>query len=322
MKLFTDATIKLAGWYLLILMSVCVLFSMLIFQIARDELQTRFFGAAEQGIVSFEESITRRAVAQTYLDNATASLFASLAYLNLIVLLSGGAGAYFLARRTLKPIEAAHEAQSRFVANASHQFRTPLAVMKAESELVLSDTSSTKAAFKSVLTSNLEEINHLANLSSMLLELSRSEQALHKSTGEIDLRELTAQLVHKQGGDARTTIVADTAVTAYSHEAAVQEVLGVLIDNALTHSIKKTPVTIRLSQTKSHAVATFTNAVKSLDDKELARIFERFYRASPADGYGLGLPLAHQLTKALGGTLTAEKAAKDTIVFTFQLPKK
>ena len=133
MKIFTSATIKLAGWYLLILMVVSLLFSSIIFQVARSEVDAQIHKIIIQRGNDFPSiDLSER------MDISTRNLLISLGYINLIVLLAGGACSYLLARITLRPIEAAHKAQSRFVSNASHQLCTPLAIMKAETELASS----------------------------------------------------------------------------------------------------------------------------------------------------------------------------------------
>src|SRR5690606_24862255 len=90
--------------------------------------------------------------------------------------LAGGVGSYYLARRTLRPIEEAHEAQSRFTSDASHELRTPLASMKTELEVALRDPALNKEEMRELLVSNLEEVDKLTKLSQNLLQLSRLEQ--------------------------------------------------------------------------------------------------------------------------------------------------
>ena len=133
MKLFTSATVKLAGWYLLILIIVSLLFSSIIFQVARSEVDTQL----HKLIVKQDDRPEPQQYIADHISTSTNNLLVSLGYINLVVLLAGGACSYLLARITLRPIELAHNAQSRFVSNASHQLRTPLAIMKAETELAL-----------------------------------------------------------------------------------------------------------------------------------------------------------------------------------------
>ena len=140
MKLFTSATVKLAGWYLLILVIVSLLFSSIIFQVARSEVDTQL----HKLVVQQDDQPEPQQYIADHISTSTNNLLVSLGYINLVVLLAGGACSYLLARITLRPIELAHNAQSRFVSNASHQLRTPLAIMKAETELALQHKATTK----------------------------------------------------------------------------------------------------------------------------------------------------------------------------------
>lgn len=322
MKLFTDATIKLASWYLIILMTVSLLFSLIIFQVARSEIATRLETIAQQRQqLGIDDSLINISYREQ-LDTATSSLVVSLGYLNLVVLLAGGAGTYFLARQTLKPIEAAHDAQSRFVANASHQFRTPLAIMKAETELALADRSTKKQDLRHTLTSNLEEINHLTDLSSMLLDLSRSERAFGQTTDQVDLVKIIDQTIESLGIASRVSVNAPASLTTYTYETAAREVCFILLDNAVKHGHPTDGIKVELSESKSSVTLQITNHGKVIPAKQLSHAFERFYSSQNQNGYGLGLPLAKQLVKALGGTISLASSAKTGTVATVVLSKK
>lgn len=321
MKLFTGATLKLAGWYLLILMSVSLLFSVIIFQVALSEVQTRLDRIMEQRELALQYILISPEPPQDQLNTATANLLISLAYINLIVLLTGGAGAYLLAKHTLKPIQQAHEAQSRFVANASHQLRTPLAIIKAETELALNSKKINKTELQQTLTSNLEEVNHLSQLSNMLLEMSRSEQDLKSINDHVDLVSVIREILTNRKILTRTNLETPDSVSFTSYEAAVREIFNILIDNAMKHSPKKSPINIQITQTKQSITCKISNQGRGLTEKQLKHIFERFYRTGSSDGYGLGLSLAKQLVKALGGSIAAASQIGKGATFTVTLPK-
>ena len=321
MKLFTSATLKLAGWYLLILMTVSLLFSGIIFAVARSEVDARLHGfAIKRGLLDPD---TAEAPLNTreQMEKAEANLISSLTYINLIVLFGGGICAYLLARRTLAPIEAAHEAQSRFVANASHQLRTPLAIMKAETELLLNNHRSTKTDLRHTLASNLEEVDRLTELTTMLLELSRSEGALSSTTESFDLVALMTQLIASRPGGERVALTAPQTLAVTLHRPALREILAILFDNAVKHSPAATPITIAIARHKHNVHIVITNTGEGITKADLPHIFERFYRGHQRnDSYGLGLSLAHQLTKALGGSISATSTPGDTTTFTLIVP--
>jgi len=220
MKIFTSATIKLAGWYLMILMIVSLLFSSIIFQVARSEVDAQI-----------HKIIVQRKLSER-IDNSTRNLLISLGYINLIVLLAGGWCSYLLAKITLRPIETAHKAQSRFVANASHQLRTPLAIMKAETEFALKNRKANKTELTETLESNLEEINKLTELTAMLLELSRTENKLALEDKSFNLTELISELVRERKAEARVQMNCPEHINIPLHHTATRELCAILLDNS------------------------------------------------------------------------------------------
>lgn len=322
MKIFVNATIKLAGWYLIILMAVSLSFSVIIYQITRAEVETSFERFISRRIITTSPISPPSDATREQIEAASANILAGLGYLNLIVLLAGGAGAYLLARHTLRPIEEAHEAQSRFVSNASHQLRTPLAIMKAETELVLKDKQATKLELKDTLASNLEEVNHLTRLSSMLLNLSLNRKPSPSSNEKVDLVSTVNDLIDKRQMGERVKLTVPKNLNIHGNEVIIREIYTVLIDNAIQHSPEKTPIHINLSSDKNSATLTIKNSTKGISKKQLHHIFERFYRAdNSAGGYGLGLSLAKQLTESVDGRISASAKSKN-ITFAVTLPSK
>ena len=305
MKIFTSATIKLAGWYLMILMIVSLLFSSIIFQVARSEVDAQIHKIIVQRKGDFPAiNLSER------IDNSTRNLLISLGYINLIVLLAGGWCSYLLAKITLRPIETAHKAQSRFVANASHQLRTPLAIMKAETEFALKNRKAEKAELTETLESNLEEINKLTELTAMLLELSRTEN---------NLTELISELVRERKAEARVKMNCPEHINIPLHHTATRELCAILLDNSLKHSPKNSVVKICIIPSKQNITVNFIND-GTISQQTLPHVFERFFRGNQSTkGYGLGLPLAEQLTKALGGQISVS-TSKNSTTFTISLP--
>ncbi len=316
MKLYASATLKLALWYLLILMTVSLLFSVIIFQVAQSEIGTRLQGFTAQQIRS-EEIL--QPIGPQQIDDITNNLLLSLGYLNLVVLLTGGAGAYLLAKWTLAPIERSHKAQSRFVSNASHQFRTPLTIMQAETELALSDPKTPKADLRQTLQSNLEEINHLTDISTMLLELSQTEDQRHLESEEFDIVKLSEDMIASRGVKDRTSTDFPETLSIALHQTATRELFAIVLDNAIKHSPKDSMIKIQIKQDKKQLIIKTTNH-GTIKPKDLPNIFERFYQADNKPGsYGLGLSLAKQLATTLGGSISA-KSSKNNTTFTISLP--
>lgn len=332
--MFHSATLKLTGWYLLILMTISLIFSVVIYTIVSNELDDRL----EQLQSRFEHSgvaipfdglhnPTYTAFRADQNTRATTNLLISLTYVNLLIFGIGGASSYLLARRTLRDIEAAHEAQSRFASDASHELRTPLAAMRSEIEVTLRDKSAPKTELRETLESNLEEVDKLTNLSQMLLHLARAEHTDLEMT-TISLPTLTKEIVQRYDRTGKRIEVKKSGKvpSIIGNRAGIEELLTILVDNALKYSPDKSLVSIRLAQRGGKAAFEITNTGKGISAEDLPHIFDRFYRADSSrtggekSGFGLGLALAKKIVEIHNGELSASSAPGHATTFTVLLP--
>lgn len=324
--MFESATLKLTGWYLLILMTISLVFSGIIYQISISELNARlgFFESQiehDNGPLSGRPDVFR----QSQVDKANDSIFFALLYTNLAVLLLGGFASYISARRTLRPIEEAHEAQSRFTSDASHELRTPLAVMKSELEVALRDPKLTKEEMYELLQSNLEEVNRLSTLSMTLLQISRQEYSELKMT-KINLSTIVKQLVkaHRLSPD-RLQIEVEPGAVILGNDSSVRELLTILLDNALRYSPEDSLISMRVTKAKGDVVCEIANYGDGIAQEDLEHVFERFYRGNKArttenlSGFGLGLSLAKKICDLHGALISLnsdpEKLTVATVTF-------
>lgn len=329
-SIFRSTTLRLTGWYMLILMSLSIMFSVVIYQVASSEISTRLDNF-QNGLQKSDDSFIPRIMRMTttlrveQVNEARDNISIELLYVNLLVLIVGGFGSYYLARRSLIPIEKAHEAQSRFTSDASHELRTPLAVMKLELETALRDNNATTNELKDILSSNLEEVNKLTKLAEMLLNLSRSDHSKLKTT-PVDLNKLTHNIIKdfKLTSD-RIVLKSKRRLIVPGDETAISELIKVLIDNALQYSPKNSIVYIILSKKGDHAKFEITNSGPGISADKLPHIFDRFYRADSSrtsgaqKGYGLGLSLAKSIIELHGGELMVSSVPNRETTFTFLL---
>lgn len=324
--MFHSATLKLTGWYLLILMVISILFSVVVFNLSSHEIDIRLqrfqINLLHDPTLNNDESSNtmRNGETQTAENNILIGLF----YANLVILIGGGFGSYALARRTLRPIEEAHDAQSRFTSDASHELRTPLAAMKAELEVVIRDPKASKDDLREILVSNLEEVEKLSRLSEMLLNLSRLEHDKLEQ-GPVNLYKLTADAIARFNvSSKRISIVAHTHnIIVVGNDIAIFELISILIDNALKYSPSSSLVTVHLLTTGRQGSFEITNTGPGIKEDLLPHIFDRFYRAdssrSGKKGYGLGLALAKRIVEIHKGELTATSAQNHSTTFRFAL---
>lgn len=332
--MFTSATLKLTGWYLLNLIVICLIFSFIIFELSTSEisnrlerLQIRVEGSAQT--ITLPGPVTLNEVRVNQAQEARASIFIGLVYMNIAVITLGGFGSFVLARRTLKPIEEAHEAQSRFTSDASHELRTPLAVMKSEIQVALKDPGMTSEDYRELLNSNLEEVDKLADLSHSLLQLSRLEYGDIERNDRIDiLATLKASAKRSNVPKQRLHIeAANQNVFVDGNQSTISDLFNILFDNALKYSPDDSPLNVLLTSNGRTCKLSFTNHGKGIEKQDLPKIFDRFYRAAKsrtshqAKGYGLGLSLARKIVSLHDGTISASSTPGKTTVFTVQLPQ-
>lgn len=328
--MFKSATIRLTGWYLLILMSLSVMFSIAFYQSATVEID-RQLNHLQNRFQDFPNNLgppldlSNEDQLQESKDAAT-NLSIQLLYVNFFVLIFGGLGGYFLARRTLMPIEKAHEAETRFTSDASHELRTPLATMKTEIEVALKDKDTSNGELKEILSSNLEEVNKLTKLAEMLLDLSRIDNMKLKFS-PINLNQLTVAIVKNYNkSDKRLKVFDSKQLFVSANEIAIGDLIKILIDNALKYSPEDSQIKINIKKQANNVTFEIINSGSGIESDKLPFIFDRFYRADSSrtggskKGYGLGLALAKNIVKLHKGSLSVSSAPGQNTSFKFQLP--
>lgn len=332
MKLFDVAYLKLTGWYVLIIMAISLLFSVWVYNQARHELQFGLNRIVHVGPVEDLGGGRFGQFVQERLDDSRKRLIVRLTSFNLVVLVVGAAGSYLLARRTMRPIEQAVEAQHRFTADASHELRTPLAAMKAEIEVGLRDKKLTKDDAVALLRSNLEEVDRLGGLAEGLLALTRPEQA--PETKLVSLEEIVAAVAERLQPLADSKCITITRelspVVVRTNAEAADKIIGILLDNAIKYSGKETTITLKTYRKDGYGYAEVADEGIGIKATELPHVFERFYRADSsrantqthahAVGHGLGLAIAQSLAESLGGVIKAQSMPGKGSTFTCRLP--
>ncbi len=330
--MFQSATLKLTVWYLLGILVLNIIFSVMVYNSATGEIEARFevietrisqdTALLEQTAFDFERVRDRQ------MQEAKANIVTMLLYANIAILGFASVAAYAWARRTLQPIEAAHEAQTRFTSDASHELRTPLTVMKAELELILKDKKATKQDYQQVLTSNLEEVNRLSNLSTTLLLLAKLEYS-KLEWRRFNITEPLDVAIRSLGERAeRIDITAVKKIpTIEANPASITELVLVLLDNALKYSPPHSRVVLSIKRKgRTNVEISVTNTGKGISDSQLPHIFRRFYRAEDSRNqhadisYGLGLPIAKKIVELHHGELTASSQPDVFTKFTVRLP--
>lgn len=228
----------------------------------------------------------------------------------------------FISHRIVRPLEENDKRQKRFVSDAGHELKTPIAVISANSELLKREIG------QSEWLDNIDyENERMSDLVKQLLALSRAENGeVPKETVDfsklVDGEVLPFETLAFEKGKQ---IESDTepGITVEGNPNQLRQLVSILLDNALSHGTTE-KIGLTLHREKHHAVLTVSNVACEMSAEQLSRLFERFYRADEARNesdahYGLGLSIAKAVVEAHGGQIRAEyKDGK--AVFTVSLP--
>lgn len=327
--MFESATLKLTGWYLLIIMIVSLLFSILVYQTSTGEITTRIeqVGRNLPADATYRLPHNLQVWRAEQSQEAAFNILVSLGYVNLFVLFSGGVASYLMAVKTLRPIAEAHEAQSRFVSDASHELRTPLAAMKTELEVSLRSSDLSKNDMRQLLKSNLEEVDKLTLLSATLLKLSKLDYA-GLDYEKVDIITLTRSAIERYDKTGKRISLKEPAkpLTIHGNQASIEELIGILIDNAIKYSPATSVIHIAIEKRNNKVSFQIMNDGKGISADDLPHIFDRFYQADTLrangtkSGYGLGLSLAKTIVELHKGDLSVSSAPDKQTTFTILLP--
>lgn len=233
-----------------------------------------------------------------------------------------------LARWAVKPIERAWAQQRQFVADASHELKTPLTVILTNAEL-LQEPGRDEKARAQFSASILSMADQMRGLVESLLELARVDGGTVKaSMSQLDYSELIANailpfepLYFEQGLAIESVIEPNIKVNG--SERHLQQVAEILLDNAMKYSASPAAVRVELKRHGLHSLLSVSNPGKPIPPEELKNIFKRFYRIDKARsmnrGYGLGLSIAQSIVKEHRGRIWA--GSRDGInIFFVELP--
>jgi signal transduction histidine kinase len=217
-------------------------------------------------------------------------------------------------------------ARKQFIANASHELRTPIFSLGGFVELLEEEDPSPEERAEFVHTMR-EQIERLTKLTADLLDLSQLDAgavAMHKRN--VDLGSLAREVTREFGPRAdrhNSRLELRTPaepVIASADPDRVRQVIRILLDNALTHTPEGTKVTVTTYSVNRRAELTVSDDGPGIPRRVQGRIFERFYTADSAGGSGLGLAIARELAQRMEGRVAIASSKRFT-AFTLDLPR-
>jgi len=228
----------------------------------------------------------------------------------------------FVSKKMLEPVAENIEKQKNFITNASHELKTPLAIIQTNAEALELYNGKNK------WTSNInEQIGRLSVMLNNMLTLSRTEEGMvSNAQEEVDLTTVTEELLPMyQESVARKNLTLfqhiEDSMPVRSSRAQIEQLLTIILDNAIKYAMDGTTVEVHAYSRDRNTIFETVNRCDHLPECEPDRLFERFFRPdssrySDIPGNGIGLSAARAIVSAYGGTISCKYEGKDTIHFT------
>jgi two-component system OmpR family sensor kinase len=216
-------------------------------------------------------------------------------------------------------------ARKQFIANASHELRTPIFSLGGFVELLEDEDPSPEERAEFVRTMR-QQIERLTKLTTDLLDLSQLDAgAVVMKASSVDLTALAREVTQEFGaraelrGSRLQLRTPSQPAIALADPDRVRQVIRILLDNALTHTPEGTDVTVTTYSANGRAELTVSDEGPGIPQRVQKRIFERFYTADKAGGSGLGLAIASEIAQRMKGEITISSSRRFT-AFTLDLP--
>ena len=228
-------------------------------------------------------------------------------------------------RMVFRPVEESIQKQKRFITDASHELKTPLTIIDANTEVMEMESGESQWT-----KSTRKQIQRLTGLVQQLVTLSRlDEEKGLQDIAEFDLSEAVAESVQPYGALAQTkekhlTLNIEGGLMYTGDEKSIRQLSGILMDNAVKYSSEKGNIALTLKKKGKKILLEVYNDADGLPQGKLDVLFERFYRLdssrnSGTGGSGIGLSVAKAIVQAHKGKITAENKTGNGLTVTVLL---
>lgn len=212
----------------------------------------------------------------------------------------------------IKPVQEMFNKQKQFIADASHELKTPLSVIIASAEALEREPEE-----KKWLENIKDESVRMNNLVGNLLEMARSENQIKEKYKKEDLSKIVQKSVLTFESiifekNIKLNYNIDENIQFLCNQEQIKQLVGILMDNAVKHSTKDNgEINVKLKKEKKNIVLTISNKGKEIKKEDRERIFERFYRVDESrnrneNRYGLGLAIAKNIVNSHEGKIMVE----------------
>jgi len=221
-----------------------------------------------------------------------------------------------LAHIALQPVEESWQKQTQFVADASHELKTPLSIIMANTDIVTSHADESVQSQMKWLEATRSESQRMSELVSNLLFLTKNDSGLQVNMEKVSLSDCVGTtalscdaIFYENGKTFNFDVPLDVYV--YGNKQQLQQLVTILLDNANKYSTGVGNVQLTLQQADKYAQITISNDSNQLNDEQIARMFDRFYTLDSShnknlSGHGLGLAIAKSICETHNGKIKAD----------------
>lgn len=237
----------------------------------------------------------------------------------------------FFANRSIAPVREAFNKQKQFIADASHELKTPLAVINTNADVLLSnseDTIQNQSKWLHRIKSETERMKTLTNDLLYLTEMDDSRASMiftnFNVSESVESVILTMEAVMFEKNISLNYEI-EPNLTLHGNSEQIKQVVMILLDNAIKYTNPKGSISLTFKKRHNENLLKVTNTGEGISPEHLERIFDRFYRADPSrsrkhGGYGLGLAIAKSIVEQHKGKIYAKSVLNETTSFYVQLP--
>ncbi|SHI12588.1 sensor histidine kinase [Clostridium intestinale] len=238
----------------------------------------------------------------------------------------------FFANRSIQPIKEAFDKQKQFIADASHELKTPLTVINTNVDVLLSnkdDLIHNQSKWLYYIKSEAERMNKLTSDLLYLAQVDYSDVKMIFS--DFNLSEAVEHIILTMEGVVFENNIAlhydiEPNLIVSGNIEQLKQVIMIFLDNAIKYTDKKGKINLVLNKAHNKINLSVTNTGKGIPEEHISKIFNRFYRtdksrARDSGGYGLGLSIAKAIVEQHNGKISVKSIVDKETTFTIELPK-
>ena len=235
---------------------------------------------------------------------------------------------FYISKIAVKPLEQSMEMEKQFVADVSHDLKTPITVILANNSILKSNESSTVAEQKQWIDSTDNAAHNMLNMISEMLTLSQMEsKEINVEISKIDVSHTVNKIslqMESLAFDKGINYITDIDDSIYidSNKDYVERICSGLISNAMKYEAQNGNIIISLHKDKKKALLKVRNTSTVIDKKDIDHVFERFYRGDKArdtkSGHGLGLSITKRMTELINAKIFVESKPDTGTEFTVE----